>query len=86
MPTLPPPFGDSICELMPITWPLASMRGPPELPGLIAASVWITLSIVKPFGAWICRWSAETIPAVTVRSSPNGLPIATTGLPTCVVG
>ena len=32
----------------------------------------------------IARWIALTIPAVTVRSSPNGLPIATTGSPTCI--
>ena len=32
---------DSICELTPITWPAALNSGPPELPGLIAASVWI---------------------------------------------
>ena len=31
---------DAIEELMPITAPEASTRGPPELPGLIAASVW----------------------------------------------
>ena len=73
----------SIWELIPITSPAASISGPPELPGLIAASVWITLSIEKPLGAWIWRCSAETMPVVTVRSSPNGLPIATTGSPTC---
>ena len=28
-------------ELMPTTWPDMSTSGPPELPGLIAASVWI---------------------------------------------
>ena len=28
------------------------------------------------------RWRALTIPAVAVRSRPNGLPIATTGSPT----
>ena len=38
--------------------------------------------IVKPLGAEIWRWSAETMPAVTVRSRPKGLPIATTGSPT----
>ncbi len=81
MPTLPP-LCDSICELMPITRPAASMSGPPELPGLMAASVWMTLSIWNPLGAFIWRWSAETIPAVAVRSRANGLPIATTGSPT----
>ena len=83
MPTLPsPPPPVSIWELIPITSPAASISGPPELPGLIAASVWITLLIEKPLGAWIWRCSAETMPLVTVRSRPNGLPIATTGSPT----
>ncbi len=83
MPTLPlPPPPVSIWELIPITLPEASISGPPELPGLIAASVWITLEIEKPLGAWIWRCSAETMPLVTVRSSPKGLPIATTGSPT----
>ena len=52
MPTLPeapsPPV--AICELTPITRPAASSSGPPELPGLIAASVWMTSSIAKPLG------------------------------------
>jgi hypothetical protein len=52
---------------------------------LSAASVWITLSIAKPLGAVSFRWSAETTPVVSVRSSPNGLPIATVGSPTCTV-
>ena len=83
MPTLPPlPPPVWICELIPITLPELSISGPPELPGLIAASVWITCEIEKPLGAWIWRWRAETMPVVTVRSSPNGLPIATTGSPT----
>ena len=87
MPTLPawPPelaLGDSICELTPITWPSALNSGPPELPGLIAASVWITSSIEKPLGEAISRWSALTTPTVSVRSRPNGLPIAYAGSPT----
>ena len=68
----------SICVLTPMTWPRALRRGPPELPWLIGASVWITWSIVKRFGAVMRRWSALMIPDVAVRSSPNGLPIATT--------
>ena len=81
MPTLPawPPElepVDSICELTPITWPCALNSGPPELPGLIAASVWITSSIEKPLGEEISRWSALTTPTVRVRSRPNGLPMA----------
>ena len=47
MPTEPvPPTPVAIWELMPITRPPASISGPPELPGLIAASVWMTFSIV----------------------------------------
>ena len=49
IPTLPPDC-DAICELTPITLPVASSSGPPELPGLIGASVWITESIWKPSG------------------------------------
>ncbi len=74
VPSLPPL--DSICEFTPITRPLESSSGPPELPGLRAASVWITSSIEKPFGALICRPSALTTPVVSVRSRPYGLPIA----------
>ena len=31
----------SSCALIPITWPRVLMSGPPELPWLIVASVWI---------------------------------------------
>ena len=37
------PGGWAIAELIPITSPAALTSGPPELPGLIAASVWIAL-------------------------------------------
>ena len=50
MPTEPWPPPVAICELMPITRPLESSSGPPELPGLIDASVWITSEIWKPSG------------------------------------
>jgi hypothetical protein len=76
---LPPPV--RICELTPITRPSSSSSGPPELPGLIAASVWIAPEIEKPLGAWMVRPSAETMPLVTVPSSPNGLPMAIAGSP-----
>ena len=49
---------------------------------MIAASVWIAFAIAKLFGELICRWRALTMPLVTVSSSPNGLPIATTPSPT----
>ena len=53
--------------------------GPPELPRLIAASVWMKSS----YGPWrMSRPRAETMPAVTVPPRPNGLPIASTQSPT----
>ena len=84
MPTFPWPPAVWICELTPITSPRASSSGPPELPWFSAASVWMTWSIVKPFGAVSGRCSALTIPAVIERSRPNGLPMATTGSPTWI--
>ena len=62
--------------LMPITSPREDTSGPPELPGLSAASVWITSSIIRPVVARSERPSAEITPAVTVNSKPSGLPIA----------
>ena len=85
MPSLPPE-SLLIWVLTPITWPAPFRSGPPELPWLIAASVWIELLIVKLFGEVICRLSALTMPLVTVPSSPNGLPIATTLSPTVSCG
>ena len=66
---------------MPMSLPVASKRPPPELPGEMAASVWIRVM------AWpstsMVRLVAEMIPAVAVpRSSPRGLPMAMTSLPT----
>ena len=40
MPTLPPE-GEKIALLMPITLPRMSNNGPPELPRLMLASVWM---------------------------------------------
>ena len=56
--------------------------GPPELPGLIAASVWMIPLIIRPFLALIDRSRLLTIPEVSVRSSPNGLPRARIFWPT----
>ena len=50
--------------------------GPPELPGLSAASVWIRFSISRTVRARSDRPSALTTPAVTVCWKPNGLPMA----------
>ena len=43
MPTLPP-LGEKIAELMPMTLPSMSNSGPPELPLLMGASVWMKSS------------------------------------------
>src|SRR4051794_26727273 len=75
------PLCDAICELMPITRPAASSSGPPELPGLMAASVCTAPGIEKPLGASISRPSAETMPVVTVPERPNGEPIAIAASP-----
>lgn len=72
--------------------PLPSTSGPPELPGLIAASVWMALVIVSSF-CWAVAFSpmfsvvtgrsrAETMPVVTESARPSGLPSAITGSPT----
>jgi hypothetical protein len=66
----------------PITRPRPSSSGPPELPGLIAASVCTTRFTREPSGASMLRRTDETTPSVSVRSSPSGLPIASAVSPT----
>ena len=70
-----------IAVLMPITAPLASSSGPPELPGFSGAVCWMTLSISRPCTPRSERPVALTMPAVTVESKPSGLPIATASWP-----
>ena len=86
-----PPSGDCDAavrmeELMPTTAPVMSTSGPPELPGLMAASVWIAGYVVElPSSSeptLTGRSRALTMPLVTVASRPNGEPIATTPSPT----
>lgn len=48
----------AIAELTPTTAPVASTNGPPEFPGLIAASVWSAL---------INELSLVPVPEVTAR-------------------
>src|ERR1700750_527302 len=67
-----------IAVLIPITSAADDTSGPPELPGLSAASVWITSSMVRPLAERIERPSADTTPDVTVDSNPKGLPRALT--------
>ena len=56
---------EATAVLMPMTAPVASTSGPPLLPGLIAASVWIRL-LIEPVSVSMLRPVAETMPAVTV--------------------
>ena len=68
---------------MPITRPRASKSGPPELPWLIGASVWIASGTEKvDVSESIERWIAETTPVASESAFPNGAPIAATGSPT----
>ena len=68
---------------MPMTSPSASNIGPPELPRLIGASVWIASTRLKPdVIESIERSVAETTPTLSELSWPKGLPIAATGSPT----
>ena len=53
--------------LMPTTSPREDTSGPPELPGLSAASVWITSSMSRPLLERNERPSADTTPVVTVE-------------------
>jgi hypothetical protein len=73
-----------ICWFTPITSPSAFSSGPPELPGLIEASVWIAPSIWNSVSDSIERSSAETTPIERELRWPNGLPIAATGSPTSI--
>src|SRR6202021_3014469 len=76
----------AIAELTPTNCPAMLTNAPPELPGLIAASVWMASSTVF----WLPdspvvdtgRFIALTIPVVTVPSRPSGEPPAITGWPT----
>ena len=65
---------------MPITSPRRLSSGPPELPGLMAASVWMT-SWVRRSATGSGRPTALTTPTLTVWLRPNGLPIAITQSP-----
>ena len=66
--------------LIPSSRPERSTSGPPELPGLIAASVW-SRPVSFPFSPSIVRWSPEMIPEVTVAPRPRGKPTAKTASP-----
>src|SRR3974390_963525 len=69
--------------LMPTSWPCAFTSGPPELPGLIAASVWINPPGFRASSEYgLGRFTALTMPRVTENwKYPNGLPNANTVCP-----
>ena len=69
-----------IIVFMPMTSPRMLSSGPPELPGLIAASV-CSMSLLRPSVTRGDRWLALTTPTVTVYWNVNGLPIAMTQSP-----
>ena len=69
--------------LMPTTSPRTFSSGPPELPGLIAASVCST-SWLRPSVIGKGRSVALTTPTLTVCARPNGLPMAITQSPGCI--
>ena len=77
------PRGLKLAVLMPISSPLRLTSAPPELPGLIEASVW--MKFWKPSPRRPLRPTADTMPEVTVWPMPNGLPTATTKSPTLSV-
>src|SRR5436309_3029090 len=65
----------TVAVVIPLTSPCMFTSGPPELPGLIAASVCRKSSN----GPWSsCRALALMMPAVTVACRPNGEPTAST--------
>src|SRR6266540_3908175 len=70
---------------MPTTSPALLASAPPELPGCSAASVWMTLSMmrpIRPLDAVNDLPSALTTPALTEPANPSGLPTAITSWPT----
>ena len=78
----------AIAEFTPITAPVASTSGPPEFPGLIAASVCNALInelSPNPEPVVTARFFALRIPDVTVPAKPSGEPIAITASPTCAL-
>ena len=64
--------------LTPMSRPWLSSKGPPLLPGLMAASVCTTSRMRRPVMDLMSRPTPETMPAVKVWSRPNGLPMANT--------
>ena len=77
------PEGCKIAEFMPIRRPALSSSGPPELPGLMAASVWIRPLSGRPLDGIGLAPQAADDPLGQGVVEPNGLPMAYTSCPTC---
>ncbi len=65
---------------MPITFPFVFIKGPPELPGLRAASVCIYAGMLFTPSLFL----PETMPSETENDNPKGFPIAITFSPITV--
>jgi len=64
---MPSAFPRMTAVVIPTTSPLRSTSGPPELPGLMAASVWMAFGMeTSGLDSWMRRPSALTTPLVTV--------------------
>ncbi len=70
--------------LMPMTSPLMLASGPPLLPGLMAASVWMKCWKLALESPGMSRAMRADDAAVTVAWKPNGEPIATDQSPACM--
>ena len=76
------PLEEYLALVIPTTSPYILNRAPPELPELMAVSVWIRF-IVTLLDRVTERFRALTVPLVREKvSSPRGLPMATTSSPT----
>ena len=81
MPT-PTPIEVRIMEFTPMTSLLMLTNGPPELPTLILASVWMKSWSDKVRMSSTCRPLALTWPKVTLYSRSKGAPMAMANSPT----
>ena len=65
--------------LTPMRRPLESNSGPPLLPGLMAASVWMTSRILRCATPWISLLTLLTTPAACTHTcQPQALPVPST--------
>src|SRR4051812_34770190 len=81
---------DAIATFTPMTRPWPSSSAPPELPGLIAASVWMTAREIVwvPVVGWACDWPCDPPPSPKFQKL-NGLsppPLPSPELPLGLLG